>query len=497
MTIPPRHGKSTLISHYTPAWFLGHYPEKEVVLCSYEADFAAKWGRDVRNTLREYGPAIFDIDVDPNSSAASRWNTTKGGAMYCAGVNGPITGKGAHLLIIDDPIKNDEEANSPVMREKAWNWFLSTAFSRLNKNGSVIIVMTRWNEDDIVGRLLSQKIEEDNPELRDFAQHKWELINLPALAEKDEEWLDGSWTRQEGDPLWPEMYDKNALYNIKAVVGGYWWAALYQQRPAPLEGNLFKRPDSGFPSFKNLGNVYVLPQYEVSKDQCTIFQTIDPALTIKTSADWFTISTWAITPRKDVLWLDLQRKRLEAPDQQEFMMANYLKWRPSIVGFEKSTANLAVVQYAKRTGLPIVELAADRDKISRALPAAARMSGGTVFHAEGAPWWPDAEVQLLAFPNAAHDDTVDTLSYAIIVLLTMIMNTAGGSIERESFRGSMDRIANPDPGDDVEYKSRCQKCDGIVKGEELSRRNSGKISIVKFNCSKDSYSWNEQIHNRK
>lgn len=214
--MPPRHGKSELTSKYFPAWYLGKYPDNRVILTGYEADFAAQWGYKARNIMHEHGPALFNLTVAGNSSARDRWDIAGHlGGMSTAGVGGAITGKGAHLLIIDDPIKNAEEANSKTYRDKSYDWYRSTAYTRIEPGGSVVIIQTRWHEDDLSGRLLKEEPE------------KWTVVNLPALAEEGD-----SLDRQPGEALFPKRYDVSALLDIKRTVGSYWWNALYQQRPA-------------------------------------------------------------------------------------------------------------------------------------------------------------------------------------------------------------------------------------------------------------------------
>ena len=185
--------------------------------------------RRARDVLNEYGNSVFGIEVNNKSSAANRWDIQgHTGGMVTAGVGGPITGKGADILIIDDPVKNAEEANSQTYRDKTWEWYQSTAYTRLEPNGSIILIMTRWHEDDLAGRILHQ-IDQDKGE-------QWEIINLPAIAE-DHDILG----RNIGEPLWPGRYDLNELERIKYTTGSYWWSALYQQRPQPPEGGLLKR----------------------------------------------------------------------------------------------------------------------------------------------------------------------------------------------------------------------------------------------------------------
>jgi predicted phage terminase large subunit-like protein len=225
VTMPPRHGKSELISHWFPVWYLNTFPDRKVILTSYEADFAASWGRKVRNEVMEHAD-VLNVRVTDDSAAANRWDTTAGGGMITAGAGGPITGKGAHVLIIDDPIKNSEEANSPTVRQKIWDWWQSTAYTRLEPDGIAIVVMTRWNEDDLVGRLLAN---ED-------AGEPWQVLNLPAVAEDDD-----AMGRAPGEALWPGRYTLARLEQIRRAVGQYVWTSLFQQRPKSPEGQYFKR----------------------------------------------------------------------------------------------------------------------------------------------------------------------------------------------------------------------------------------------------------------
>ena len=278
--LPPRHGKSMLVSHYFPAWYLGMFPDKRVILTAYEADFAATWGRKARDVLNEYGKPFYGIEVNDKSSAANRWDI-KGhsGGMITAGVGGPITGKGADILIIDDPVKNAEEANSATYRNKIWEWYKSTAYTRLEPDGSIILIMTRWHEDDLAGRILHQ-IDEGKGE-------KWEIINLPAIAE-DHDILD----RKVGEPLWPRRYDLKKLLDIKYNTGSYWWSAMYQQRPQPPEGGLLKR------SWIKYYQPYEIPDLE----ELDIYQGWDLAISTKETADYTVCTTIGISRKKRFMY---------------------------------------------------------------------------------------------------------------------------------------------------------------------------------------------------
>jgi hypothetical protein len=212
---PPRHGKSQLCSVWLPTWFLNRWPKRRVILASYEADFAAEWGRAVRDTFSEYKLGTMSDD----STSAKKWNTEDGGGMQTAGLDGPITGKGANLLIIDDPVKNAEEARSKIIRDRNWRWWLTTARTRLEPGADVVVIMTRWHEDDLGGRLEKSKAE------------KFIVIRLPALAETGD--IMG---RKVGEPLWERRYNKKTLEQTRDVVGAYIWSALYQQSPLPEDG---------------------------------------------------------------------------------------------------------------------------------------------------------------------------------------------------------------------------------------------------------------------
>ncbi len=401
--MPPRHGKSELISKYTPVCFIGNWPERRVILVSYEADFAAQWGWKARAVMEEFGGELYKLALDSSSSARDRWDIAGHyGGMNTAGAGGPITGKGADLLIIDDPVKNDEEANSKVYREKLWNWYQSTAQTRVEPGGHTILIMTRWHEDDLAGRLLA-----DQP-------GAWTVLSLPALAESND-----ALGRECGDALWPERWPVELLEERRRSAGSHYWEAMYQQRPSPAEGAIFKR--EWFRYYENSKGTYKLwPTGDYSHapeimqvEDCWIFTTVDLAASVKTEADYTVISTWAVTPKQQLILLDRQRLHMEGPDQVPRIRSVYDRWQPSFICIEKVGYQLALIQSARRDGLPITEGQIDKDKVSRALVAAARLEGGDVFFPRGAAWLSEWESELLGFPRAKHDDQVDTLSAAV------------------------------------------------------------------------------------
>ena len=217
--MPPRHGKSELASRRFPAWYLGRNPQRQIIAASYNSDLASDFGREVRDIVgsQEYA-ALFDARLRDDSRAADRWHTDMGGAYVAAGVGTAVTGRGAHVLLIDDPLKDREEADSEIRRQRVWDWFTSTAYTRLMPGGAIVVIQTRWHEDDLAGRLLAQQAA---------GIDKWEVLDLPALDGNEK-------------ALWPEWYDEKALARIRAAIGVRDWSALYQQRPAPEEGDYFK-----------------------------------------------------------------------------------------------------------------------------------------------------------------------------------------------------------------------------------------------------------------
>jgi len=411
--MPPRHGKSEVVSKKFPAWFLGRNPDKEIIISSYAADLAYDFSRIARNTFREWGPKLWGLELADDSGAVGRWGIQgHRGGLVAAGVGGPITGRGAHVAIIDDPFKNYEESASETVREKVFNWYKSTLRTRLAPGGSIVLVMTRWHEKDLAGELETAMTEEDG--------EQWEIIELPAIAKEND--ILG---RQPGEPLWPARYPLTELRATQIALGSYLWSALYQQKPAPAAGNKFKRAwfryfeiEDDFVLLHRPGEEEEIKRFPLN--QCWCFQTCDPAASTKTSADYFVLATWLVTPHKDLLLRDVIRMRLEGPDQPKLFEQGYQRWRPKLQGVETKSMGLTLFQTLRRKGLPVIDLKAETDKETRALPVMARMEAGTVYFLRNAPWLEEYENELLVFPNGEHDDQVDVTSYAGIVIARRI-----------------------------------------------------------------------------
>lgn len=405
--MPPRHGKSELCSHYLPVWFLLKYPEKRVILTSYGDQFAATWGRKTRDTMEVFGPE-FGLEVNDASSAANRWDLRgHRGGLSTAGVGSGITGKGAHLLIVDDPVKDAAEAASETYRDAAWDWWRATARTRVEPGGAVVVIQTRWHEDDLAGCIL-EAAEAEGAE-------PWEVLSLPALAEEHEE-IAGM-VRAPGDALWPERYDEEALRQTRQALGAYHFSALFQQRPSPEGGETFQREHFRYFADDQLAGAWMWKDdngtpYRYSKDACSVFHTVDLAMSTKETADWTVIATWALVPHTNtLLLLNVDRRRMQGPDIVPALQAAYRRYG-GVLHVESAGFGIGIIQEATRTGLPIRELKADVDKLTRSRIAQANVANGLVRFLWGASWLQELEAELLAFPNGRHDDQVDVLSYA-------------------------------------------------------------------------------------
>lgn len=434
VTMPPRHGKSELISRFTPAWYLGRFPDRKIILASYSDTFAASWGRAAREIMEQVGEPVFGVRVNQEAKGGQLWEikqpagsrSLRSGIMVTAGVGGGITGKGANLAIIDDPIKNAEDAQSKVIRDKQEDWWKSTMRTRLQPGGSVILVMTRWHEDDLAGRFLQDDEE------------GWELINFPAICEvpdgeDPEQWRDAL-GREKGEALWPEMYPVPILERTQRAMGNYWFGAMYQQRPAPAEGNLFKRQHLR----RYEGNPHGVLQLH-GDDESRVFDpgyglkfmTVDAAGSSKEDSDFTVCSTWAVTPQHDLVWLDCEWVKFESLDIGGFIERKFREWRPQIIGVERIGFGLTVIQELLRKGLPIIRLEPNTDKVSRALPAVARTEEHRVYLPQQAEWVGPAIEQMAGFPNATNDDIVDTVSYAALMLPDLSpKGMPGGQVQR-------------------------------------------------------------------
>ena len=398
--LPPRHGKSELATIRYPIWRLCRDPASKILIAAYNQTFAEGFSRAARRLADSCGL------LDPKGKRnVGEWETRDRGLLVAAGVGGGITGKGFDLIVIDDPIKSHEEANSETYRERLGEWYKSDLYTRLEPNAGMVLIQTRWHEDDLAGRILTS---DDAPD--------WTVVQLPAIAIEDD-----PLEREIGEALCPDRYDRAALDKIHSVIGSYPFSSLYQQSPQPAEGGRFKR--SWFRYFAEDAEVYTLDRGDLgtdkfSKEQCWRFMTLDPAATEREQSDWFVCSTWAVTPKRDLLLLHVLRERADTTKHEGILMPLIERYKPSLIGVENVSFGLNIIQRMRALGQPVIALKADKDKVSRSLPICARYEAGLVFHPTTALWIEGCEDELLHFPTGKYDDFVDTASYAGVVLLT-------------------------------------------------------------------------------
>jgi predicted phage terminase large subunit-like protein len=413
-----------LTSHFFPAWFLGTFPDKRVILAGYQAEFASRWGRRARAVMAGVGKELFGLTISKESSAADRWEIEgHWGGMETAGVGGSLTGKGADLLIVDDPISNAADAASETMRESLWEWFRTTAYTRLEPGASAVVIQTRWHEDDLAGRLLEHS--------RDGGE-QWELLNLPAIAETND--ILG---RAVGSALWPERYNEATLAVTKRFEGSRNWASMFQQRPTPDDGEVFKR--SWFKYFTKDGDLVKGSDGSVREyGPLRKFAVCDLAVSKEESADYTVFEAWGVSKDNAAYLIDVQRERLMGPDIVPAMKAFLKRWNCATIGIEAVAFQRSIVQQAIREGIGAypIERKKDRgDKVARAHAATPRMEAGMVYFLQDAPWLDMLESELLSFPRGKHDDQVDALSDALISIHRGAVNNAGGFVPRAEHGG--------------------------------------------------------------
>lgn len=399
LTMPPRHGKSELTTRRFPAWYLGRNPTRQIVVATYSDTFAEDFGRDVRRIIQspEYKHAFPEIRTVRGSNAADRMQTVQGGGIRFVGRGGALTGRGAHLMIIDDLMKDAQEAASQAIRDQAWEWFTKVAMTRRMGDKLVVIVMTRWHSDDIVGRLT----DPENSFYSSQEAANWKIINLPAIAEDDD-----PLGRKPGEALWPDGPDKFDLGFLaqQQRLDPLGFSALYQQRPSAVDGTLFKRE--------------YIRYYDRSRlpDNLRIYTASDHAVSTQARRDFSVFLTVGVDTQGNIYLLDCFRERAAA-DRQVEVMLNMAHLRPPLVWWaERGHISKSIGPFLRRRMVergvffPLQEVTPVNDKATRAQSIAARMALGYVWFPKDAPWVEPAIDELMRFPNGTHDDFVDAFS---------------------------------------------------------------------------------------
>lgn len=405
---PPRHGKSEIVSRRFPAYALGKYPNMSFIATSYASDLSNRNNRDVQRIIDEE----LYMNVFPNTKLSGKNVRTISQSTYLrnsdifevvdhkgvyrsAGVGGGITGMGGDVLIVDDPIKDFEQAESQVYRDKVFDWFTSTLYTRASSGGGILIILTRWHYDDLAGRLLENAKQPQG--------EQWKVISFPAISEKDEE------KRKEGEALHEERFSLEALNKIKKAVGSRVWTSLYQQRPSLIEGTLFKRENWQY--YKKLSN-----DAQTIKDQLGIKRTVqawDTAFKKTDSADYSAGITLGITDNRYYI-LDLYKEKVEYPELKRSVQQYSDKWKPQVILVEDKASGQSLLQELKRqTKLPLLPYKVDKDKVARANSITPIHEAQLVYLPENDMWVADFIDSLSSFPNGVHDDDVDCFTMVL------------------------------------------------------------------------------------
>ena len=396
INMPPRHTKSEFASYLLPAWFLGKYPNKKIIQTSHTAELAVGFGRKVRNLVGsdQYKEVFPTVHLQSDSKAAGRWNTNAGGDYFAIGVGGAVTGKGADLLIIDDPHSEQEAViaeTSPEVYDKVYDWYTSGPRQRLQPGGSIIVVMTRWSKRDLTGQVVKASAQ--------YGGDEWEVIEFPAIL-------------PSGAPVWPQFWAKEELETLKTQLPISKWQAQYQQSPTSEEGALIKR------------EWWRIWEKDKPPPCDFIIQSWDTAFLKTNRADYSACTTWGVFNIEDentgrltpnVILLDAYRKRMEFPELKTKAQEHYTDWEPDALIIEAKAAGAPLVFELRAMGVPVSEFTPTRgnDKI-------ARVNAVTDLFASGAIWAPDTrwaqEVieETASFPAGEHDDYVDSTTQALL-----------------------------------------------------------------------------------
>lgn len=445
ITMPPRHGKSEMASKTFPAWFVGRDPYRHVMVASYNQPFANDFGKAVRDIMSSevYRKVFPDTKLKRGSKAADRLQTESGGVLAFVGRGGSITGRGANLFIIDDPIKNSKEANSETIREECWTWFNNDVLSRgMDDMARMLIIMTRWHEDDLVGRLT----DPENVHYNADEAREWKIINIPALCEDETSDVEKALGRKKGDALWPWVHKWVNGERIKVPKIRREWllgrqrqdprgfASLYQQRPTPMDGDLIK--DEMIKTY--------LPRERPPEHLLRIYASSDHAAEEKTNNDYNVILIVGVDKDDNIWVLDCWWERAASDRVVEKMIDKMARWKPITWYMEREHIVKTIGPFLKkrmreRKVYCVINdkmSAHTADKVGKAQSIMGRMSMGMVLFPKNAPWFDKARTQMLKFPKATHDDFVDALSVIGRALAAMLTGSKAPEDKKEPVAGT-------------------------------------------------------------
>jgi predicted phage terminase large subunit-like protein len=394
INMPPRHTKSEFASYLLPAWFLGNFPHKKVIQTSHTAELAVGFGRKVRNLVDSdvYKSVFPDTHLQSDSKAAGRWNTSKGGDYFAIGIGGAVTGKGADILIIDDPHSEQEAALAeinPEIYDKTYEWYTSGPRQRLQPGGSIIIVMTRWSKKDLTGQVIKSAAQRDGDE--------WTVIEFPAIL-------------PSGNPLWPEFWSVTELQALRNELPNQKWMAQYMQQPTSDSSAIVKRE-------------WWQIWEEDSPPYCEFtLQSWDTAFEKHNRADYSACTTWGVFYKEDsagimqanIILLNAIRKRMEFPELKRKALEEYREWEPDSIIIEKKATGAPLIYEMRAMGVPVQEFTPNKgnDKISRLNAVSDIFASGRVW-VPNTRWAEEVVDEVASFPGGEHDDYVDSVSLAM------------------------------------------------------------------------------------
>lgn len=397
VSIPPRHGKSHLVSTLFPAWFLGKFPDKKVLMVSHTGDLAVDFGRKVRNIIADpkYTSIFPGISLAQDSKSAGRWSTSRGGEYYACGVGAALAGRGADLLLVDDPhSEQDLLAGNFDELEKAYQWFTFGARTRLMSGGRIAIIHTRWHQDDLIGHVVKDGV--NNPKA-----DQYEVFEFPAMLE----------TSSGVKALWPEKFDLDALERTKASMPAYQWNAQFMQNPTGEQGAIIQRD-------------WWKPWKRESAPQCDyVIMVLDAAAEKNNRADYTALLTFGVFTDDEltkgephIILLNAIKVRVEFPELKDLAIREWQDWEPDSFIVEKKSSGTPLYQELRRLGIPVQEFTPHRgtgDKVARINAVADIIRSGMVWYPEGRRWAEDVIEEVVAFPFGSNDDQVDCVSMAL------------------------------------------------------------------------------------
>jgi predicted phage terminase large subunit-like protein len=392
IAMPPRHGKSQMGSYLFPAYLMGKKPDSKLIVGSHTAELAQRFGRMIRNLVDEekYAEIFPDMKLSADSKAAGRWNTSHGGEAFFIGKGGAMTGRGGDVIILDD-ILDEQDAISDTAMENTWSWYESGPRQRLQPNGAIILINTRWKTDDVAGRLLRMQ--------SNIKADQWEVLEFPAIL-------------PSGNPLWPGYWKLDELEKVKFSIGLKKWNAQWQQQPTNDEGAVLKR--EWWRKWKHDEP----PECEY------ILQTLDTAYSKKETADFSVIATWGVFyPSSDsgpnLILLSVNKGRWDFPELKRIAKREYVYWQPDNVLIEAKATGTSLQQELRKMGIPVTMYSPGgrrqgQDKVSRANAVAPILESGMVWYPENEEFAQDLVEECAAFPNGSHDDQVDVMVMALM-----------------------------------------------------------------------------------